>query len=336
MPQKLSVFLKNALKAAIPLTIGILIFLWVYREMDFEGIWLVLTQEVSFFWLFLSLLFVALGHIIRGIRWKYLITPLGISPRNNNLIYSVFATYLINLILPRMGEISRCAIISKYESISFTKILGTLISERMIDILTLGFLIVFTFFINLSTLNSFIKYETSLVTTLIDIFSSLWLYVGIIITLIVILIFYIFFKEKPLMQKINGILHNLWDGIRTIMHLKNRTAFTSHTFLMWLVYFLEFYVCFFAFPFTSNLSALQALFIFIMANIAIIVPVQGGIGPWHFMVIQCLILFGVNQTEAAAFALVVHGIQMLMTILLGIFGLIALPVSNKKVIKKIT
>lgn len=336
MPGKSIDFFKNALKAIIPLLIGILIFLKVYDNMEIESIWAVLQKDVKYQWIILSLVFVALGHVVRGLRWQLLIIPLGKKPKAWNAIAAVFANYLINLIIPRLGEVSRCGLISKYEKISFSKTLGTLITERIIDLLSLGIIIVLAFSLKFDFLNQFLAKETGLMNGVIDIISSIWMYVGIILFSALCWIIYKRFKETNLMKKIVQGIKNMGEGIKSIWEVKNKSRFSILTLSMWIIYFLEFYVCCFAFPFTENITILQCLFIFVMANIGIVVPVQGGIGPWHFMVIHCLILLGINNIEAAAFALVVHGTQMLMTILLGIIGLLSLPLTNKENTKTIS
>ena len=330
MSQKATIFLKNTLKAIIPLTIGILIFLWIYREIDIQAIQKELQKDIHYMWIIIPLLLVTLGHIIRAIRWKQLIAPLGKTPKTSNLIYAIFVNYLMNLILPRMGEVTRCAIISKSEKLPFSKVFGTLIIERIVDLLSLGIIIIISFSFKMQTIIQFLNQETEWTHKAIQTFSSIWLYIGLLALGILCWIGYKLFKTNSFVRKIRNIGQNILDGIKTIKLVKNKITFSTSTILMWIVYFLQFYLCFFAFQFTENLTFTQGLFIFVMANIGNIIPVQGGIGPWHFMVIHCMILFRIDSVEAATFALVVHGTQMIMTILLGIFGMIILTLNNKK------
>ena len=330
MSEKTTAFLKNALKAIISLGIGLLIFLWIYGETDLTDLWTQLRSGIHYQWIVLALIFTGLGEIVRGIRWKQLITPLGKTPKTSNLIYSVFVNYLVNLILPRMGEVSRCAIISKYEKISFTKTIGTLITERAIDLFSMIMVVFVTFLILTNYFYDFLAQKVGISGGIIEIFTSVWLYAGIIV--IAVLIWFVFtrFREVALIRKINQAAKNIWIGIKTIRQVEGKFQFCFLTLLLWVIYFCQFYFCVFAFDFTSELTPLQGLFIFVMGNFGIIVPVQGGLGTWHWMVIYSMVFLGIAESDAKIFALVVHGTQMLLSILLGIVGLIALPLNNRK------
>ena len=331
MSRKTSDFFKNLLKAVIPLLIGVLILWLLYRNTDINEIKAILQQGVIYEWIGFSLILVGLGHVIRGLRWKQLLDPLSESTtKASNAINAIFANYLINLILPRFGEVSRCGIISKCENIPFTKVLGTLISERIVDIISLGLITLFAFLLNWDALHAFSTQEANLTSGILSFFSSVWLYVGCAVFVIVCIVLYKLFRQTLFMQKIIRAIKNMFAGIKTIKYVDNKFRFIGLTLFMWVVYYFEFYICCFAFPFTENITMQQGLFILVMANISIIVPVQGGIGPWHFIVIQCLILFGINETAAGTFALIVHGTQTIMTALLGLLGLLILSVRNKK------
>lgn len=330
MSRKITVFFKNILKAVIPLAIGLLIFRWVYREMDFSTIREVLQKGVHAQWIILSLFFCAWGEIIRALRWKQLIIPLSENPRTSNVIFSVFINYLINLILPRMGEISRCAVINKYEKISFTKTIGTLITERIVDLFSLMIVMLIAFLLQFNDFFAFFAREVNWVNNISSLFSSVWLYVGLIVTVFLFWVVWTQFQEAVFIRKFKQATKNVWTGVKTIRQVNGKFRFGCLTLFLWLIYFLQFYLCVFAFDFSANLTPLQGLFIFVMANIGIVIPVQGGIGPWHFMVIRSMVFFGISGVEAAAFALLVHGSQMVFSILLGIVGVITLPLNNKR------
>ena len=132
-----------------------------------------------------------------------------------------------------------------------------------------------------------------------------------------------------LVKKIQSLLHNVWDGMKSIWLLKQKWLFLLQTICIWGGYFLYFYITFYAFDFTRDLGITVGLIAFTMSSIAVAIPVQGGIGPWHFMVIATLMCFGVEENDAAAFALVVHTVQTVWTGLTGLFSVIALPISNK-------
>lgn len=329
MSSKAISFLKNTLKTIIPLGIGLFIFLWIYGDTDITELWSKLRSDVHYEWIVFSFVFCGLGEVLRGIRWKQLLTPLG-KTKTSNVIYSVFVNYLVNLVFPRMGEISRCAIISKYEKISFTKTIGTLITERVVDLFSLILIIFVSFLLLTNDFYDFTAQKIGISESIIEIFSSVWLYVGIIVTAFLIWLTFTRFREVVLIRKIKEATQNIWAGVKTIRQITGKIKFSVSTLSLWLIYFLQFYICFFAFDFTSHLTPLQGLFIFVMANFGIIVPVQGGLGTWHFMVTCALVFYGVAEEDARIFALVVHGTQTLFSVLLGFIGVIALPLNNKK------
>ena len=133
-----------------------------------------------------------------------------------------------------------------------------------------------------------------------------------------------------LVQKAKGMLKNIWTGMKSIWYMEHKMRFVIETLLIWGGYFCYFYITFYAFEFTKDLGIVVGLITFTMSSIGVAVPVQGGIGPWHFMVIATLVCFGVNENDAAAFALVVHTVQTVWTGLCGLFGVVALPLTNRE------
>jgi uncharacterized membrane protein YbhN (UPF0104 family) len=164
--------------------------------------------------------------------------------------------------------------------------------------------------------------------TLHKIITSVWTYAALALITVSIWITFGFFKHTIIIKKIQETLLNIWEGIRTIKHMKERRLFLFYTFLIWLGYFLYFYICFFAFDFTKDLGWQNGMIAFGMSSLVVAIPAQ--VGPWHVVVIATLMGFGISQTNAAAFALCVHTIQQLIfTGLVGIIGIFALSIANK-------
>lgn len=161
-------------------------------------------------------------------------------------------------------------------------------------------------------------------------FLSPILYMVIVITLIVGFLLRKRLQASSGLHKLKLILDNLWSGLIAVKDMDRKWLFIGHSLFIWVCYFLMTFVCFFAFDFTAHLSIFVGLFIFVMGSFGMVAPVQGGFGPWHFMVIQSLMLYGVAKTPAATFAIIVHGSMTLMLILLGFIALIALPIVNRK------
>ncbi|MDR1982037.1 MAG: flippase-like domain-containing protein [Tannerellaceae bacterium] len=322
--------LRTAVKVFLPLLLGGLLFWFLYRKMNFTEIWDTIKHGVRYDILLFSLLFGLIANIVRAYRWGLLVHSLGERFKLNNLIYAVLGNYAINFVLPRVGEVWRCGIITKYEKISFSKLLGTLLIDRMSDTLTVGILTVLIFFFHFDFFTNFFARNPGLVEGFQEHFGSVWLYMALVVLISVVWFTFARLSHLTLVQKTKGLLKNVWEGMKSVWLMKRKMRFLIQTVLIWMLYFLFFYITFYAFDFTKGLGVGVGLIAFTMSSIAVGAPVQGGIGAWHFMVIATLVSFGVKEGDAAAFALVVHTTQSIWTALCGLFGIAALPLTNKE------
>ncbi len=328
MSQQIKSIVSKILKTFIPLIFGILIFWLLFRQLNFSEIMNILKSEVNFGIIALSLPFGLFANTIRGYRWNLLIKPLGYKPKKSNLVYAVWGNYAVNLGIPRLGEIWRCTIITRYEKIPFSKLLGTLLIDRLSDTIAVGTIVVVAFIMNISYFKAFFVEHPEYLNTVSNIVTSVWTYTAIILILVMIWAIFKFFKHTSIVKKAKEMLVNIWEGVRTITHMKERGLFLFYTLLIWLGYFLYFYICFFAFDFTKGLGWQNGVIAFGMSSLAVAIPAQ--VGPWHAAVIATLMGFGISQTNAAAFALCVHTIQQLIfTGLVGLVGIFALSITNK-------
>ena len=317
-------------KTFIPLIFGLFIFWLIFRKMDFKEIMSILKQDVNFWIIALSLPFGLGANIIRAYRWDLLIRPLGFNPKKSNLVYAVLGNYGVNLVFPRLGEVWRCTMVTRYEKIPFTKLFGTLITDRLADTVSVGLIVIAAFIMNVPYFNQFFAQHPETLSIFHKITTSFWLYATILIIGLSLWIFYALFKNHPWVKKTKYMLASVWEGIRSIANMKERRLFIFYTILIWLGYFLYFYICFYAFSFTKDLGWNCGLIAFGMSSVAVAVPVQGSIGPWHAMVIAVLMGFGISSIDAGAFAFCVHTIQQLIfTAAFGLFGVLALPIANK-------
>ncbi len=318
------------IKTFLPLAFGLLIFWFIFRKFDFREIVSILKQDVNFWFIFLSLPFGLAGNIFRAYRWELLIRPLGYKPKMSNLIYAVLGNYGVNLVFPRLGEVWRCTMITRYEKIPFTKVFGTLITDRLADVFAVALIVIPAFIMNVPYFESFFVQHPESFDAFNNILTSIWTYTTIVVIGLLIGLFLVVFKHHPWVKKSKQMILGVWEGIRSIFSMKEKGLFLFYTVLIWLGYFLYFYICFYAFPFTKDLGWNCGLIAFGMSSIAVAVPVQGAIGPWHAMVIAVLMGFGITSIDAAAFAFCVHTIQQLIfTTGFGLFGVLALPIVNK-------
>ncbi len=317
------------LKVILPLGLGVFILWLVYRKMDFAAIMHVLRSNVNFWVIASSLIFGLLANIVRAYRWNLLFKPLGENPQMHNLIYAVLGNYVVNLVLPRLGEVWRCGMIAKYEKISFPKLFGTLLVDRLADTLTVGLIVLAVIPLNIPFFKGYLSRNPEIFEKFNHFISSPWLYAGIFLFIAILWATFKFLGHIKIMVRLKYFLNNIWEGIKTVWYMKDKWKFLFYTFLIWFGYFLYFYICFFAFDFTKDLGWVAGLIAFGLSSVAVAVPVQGGIGAWHAAVIASLINFGVLENNAAAFALIVHTIQTVFTALAGLFGVIALPIVNR-------
>jgi uncharacterized protein (TIRG00374 family) len=298
--------------------------------MNFNEIWNVIRRGVRYDIILFSLLFGLAANTVRAYRWGLLIETLNCRFKMKNLVYAVWGNYAINFVLPRVGEVWRCGIVSKYEKISFPKLFGTLVIDRMTDTLSVALITLFIFIFNFDFFKNFFARNPQLLIAFPDDYSVLWIFLACLILAGIVWFTFTYLNHLSLVKKTKGLLVNVWQGVKSIWLMERKGLFLLQTLVIWLFYFFFFYITFYAFDFTRHLGAGVGLVAFTMSSIAVAVPIQGGIGPWHFMVIATLICFGVKETDAAAFALVVHTVQSVWTALCGLFGIVALPLTNKE------
>lgn len=321
---------RTIIKIFLPLILGCLLLWFLYRNMDITEITDVIKNGVNYKIILFSLIFGLGANIIRGFRWGLLIESLGQRFKLRNAILAVLGNYAVNLVLPRVGEVWRCGMVMKYDKISFTKLLGTLLIDRVSDTIMVGLITLSIVIFNFDFFGSFFAKNPALLDGFYSMFNSIWIYAIVVFFIVGGWFIFRYMSNFTLVKKAKDMLNNIWTGIKSVWVMKNKSLFIAETLLIWIGYFIYFYITFFAFDFTENLGISVGLIAFAMGSIAVAVPVQGGIGPWHFMVIATLVCFGVNENDAAAFALVVHTVQTIWTGLCGLVGVVALPIINKE------
>ncbi|MDD6210073.1 MAG: lysylphosphatidylglycerol synthase transmembrane domain-containing protein [Bacteroidales bacterium] len=328
MSSKIKKVSVSIIKVFLPLLLGGLLLWYIYKDIEFSSIWKVVNSGVRYEFLLLSLIFGLGANMIRGLRWQLLINPLGYKTKRWMLILSVWGNYAVNLVLPRIGEIWRCGVVSKYENIPFSKVLGTLLVDRLYDTIAVLFLLLASFCMSPRFYFSIFKGKIPFISDITV--EKILLFTAVFI--VVLLILWILVKmthRSSFFIRIKTFMLNVLTGFRSFWAMEHKWLFLFYTIGIWLGYFLYFYITFFAFGFTEALSPVYGLFVFVLTCISVAVPVQGAIGPWHFVVILGLTSLGIQQSDAAAFALIVHTLQTLWIALTGLLAVIALPVFYK-------
>jgi hypothetical protein len=265
-----------------------------------------------------------LGHISRGVRWKILIEPMGYEPKVANTFYTTMCGYFANTFLPRAGEILRCTLLSRYEKIPVTKLFGTILVERIFDLICYAVLIVITILIQIETVSDFIKSKLALLLHHKR-EVPLWLMI-ILFILIAVALYYVAkllikkYKDHRYVIKLKGYHIGLKEGFSTILHLKKRKQFFAHTIFIWTCYLMEVYIGFFALSATSSLGISAAFSVLSLATLAMIVS-PGGLGAFPFAVQQVLLIYNVDNIS---FGWLMWGVTTGIVIAVGIicFGLL--------------
>jgi len=317
------------IKVVLPLALGIFIIYYLFRDIDFKDVW-VIIKDANWGILLFSLLFGLIGHTLRGYRWELFITPLGYKAKIANLSYAIYGGYAVNFALPRAGELWKCGIVAKEEKIPFSKLFGTMILDRIFDSLTVIFICLIAFLFNMQFFITQLKQNQATFDMVLGVLKSPLLYILIAAAIATTFIIFKFFKENFIVRKVKGFLKEIIQDAKAIWNMETKGKLVFFTIGIWTAYFLYFYITFFAFDFTKDLGFTAGLIAFALSSLSMGVPSNGGLGPWQVAVIAALSLYGVNALEAKAFAVGVFGIQSLWVIIMGLFGFIMLALNKKK------
>ncbi|MDD6553822.1 MAG: lysylphosphatidylglycerol synthase transmembrane domain-containing protein [Prevotellaceae bacterium] len=322
--------LNDIMKVAFSLLLGGAILYWMYRGFDFGKVEYVLLHEMDWTWMLLSFPFGILAQMFRGWRWKQTLSPLGEHPRDSVSINAIFISYASSLLIPRIGEFARCGVLSRWDNVSFSKSLGTVVTERAIDSLLVMLITVLTFIGQIPVFMTFFRKTGTSMDAIIGKFTATGYLVTIGCALVTGIFAYYLLRKLSIYNKVKDMVTGIWQGVTSLKNVKNVPLFIFFTLAIWVSYFLHYYLTFFCFQETSHLSMACALVTFIVGSIAVIVPTPNGAGPWHFAVKTMLILYGVSQNAALYFVLIVHSVQTLLVVVLGIYGWIALQLTSRR------
>lgn len=317
----------HMVKTVLPIFLGALILYMIYADFDFTQLWSAL-QGMDMFWFAVSTFFGIMSHVIRGWRWKLTLAPLGYRPSSSVCVNAIFVSYAANLVIPRVGEVSRCVILEQHEKILFAQSLGTVVSERLLDTLMVLLITAVAVILQWPVFCTFLE-NAGFSANSETLFSSMggWLIILLSTAAIAVLLYFLV-RKMTLWKRFKSFLSNFIVGVMSLSKMKNGWVFVLETVGIWFCYFMQFYLCFFCFGFSEGLSLEAALLLFVAGSIAVVVPTPNGAGPWHFAIISIMILYGVAQTDASVFALIVHSTQTLLVAVLGIYALIMLQIGK--------
>jgi len=325
---------KQIIKFVAFFVVSVFLFWLVYRDQQSAELMKVLREDVNYTWVWVAIGLGILSHVSRALRWQLLTRSMGYQISFPNSFMGVMIGYFANLAIPRMGEFTRCGVVSKYEQVPFSKLLGTVVTERLFDILMLLILTLIVVVTQSRQVVVFLNEHEGIRDKFERLLDSGWVWGIASGCLLACVVLVWLFCRGILSKRLHSFLVGLKEGVLSVRGVSHKWLFMGYTLFIWVMYFLMMYVCFFCFEFTSGLSVLVGLTVFVLSSYGMVAPVQGGVGAWHFMVIAALLLYLPHTPEMESltktFALLTHGTMTLLYIVLGVICLLCLPVYNRK------
>ncbi len=312
--------IQNIIKFLLPIVLGGGILYWMYRGFDFDSIKEVVLHEMNWTWMLLSFPFGIMAQAFRGWRWQQTLEPVGEKTRKSVAVNSIFLSYAASLVVPRIGEFTRCGVLKRWDGVSFSKAIGTVVTERAVDSLVVLIVMGSTLLFQMSIFGTFFQRTGTSLDSILQRFSLTGYLVTGLCAVAALLLLWWLLKRLSIYNKVKATLSSIWEGICSLKKVRNLPLFLFFTIGIWLSYFLHYYLTFFCFDFTADLGIGCAMVSFVVGSIAVIVPTPNGAGPWHFAVKTMLILYGVADEQALYFVLIVHTVQTLLVILLGVWA----------------
>ena len=316
--------IRKFLSITIPFLIGLGIIYYQYTTLTSEELEKIKSSfiKADYSYIYLSLFIALFGFWSRAYRWKFALQHLGYKTKFHNDLLTVCVSYLVNLTIPRSGEVSRAALLKKYEDVPFDKAFGTIVAERIVDML------IFLLFVTIGFLSQFDTIYQYLIKNGVEFETLIWTGIlGLVLFVVFILIW--IYAEWKIILKLKQKLSGLIEGMQSILKMKDKWKYIFHSFFIWFSYLAMFYVTIFALPETSDISFDIVVMGFIFGTLAVGFT-NGGLGAYPLAVASILSLYGISEGVGTAFGYLIWVSQTLLTIFLGLLSYLLLPILNKK------
>ncbi|MBU2948545.1 lysylphosphatidylglycerol synthase transmembrane domain-containing protein [Zobellia uliginosa] len=315
--------IKKILKTALPIALGVFLVWYSYYKTSPEDRSQIIfyIKEADLFWVSISILLGILGHLSRAIRWNYLLEPLGYKPKIINNVFIILMAYFANLGIPRTGEILRATALTTYENVPFEKGFGTIVTERVIDVIMLLLLIGLTLILQTDSILGFLQNKGFNLKGLLLLMGA---------GLVGLVLFFMFIKKSThkIAIKIKGFIKGLLEGVFSIFKMKKKWAFVLHTLFIWGCYIGMLWVIKFTVPETIGLSLSELMVAFVAGSFAM-TATNGGIGLYPIAVSSALTIFGISAVSGDAFGWIMWIAQTLMIVVFGAISFLVLPLFNR-------
>ena len=312
------------LKVVAPLAFAVAVLWWMYRGFPWDELMQAVRSDMRWEWMWLSFPFGISAQAFRALRWRQVLAPMGLRPRLSTCLHAVFFSYFSSLVVPRSGEVLRCGVLHRYEGISFSRGVGSVVTERVVD---MSMVALFSLATVLTQLPVFIRFlgETGLsLSGFLQGFTATGYLVTAVCLAFIVITGIVLFRRLDFFSKTREMVNDFMDGMLSVRRVQRPWLFILYSVGIWVSYYLHFYLAFFCFDFTAGVGALAAWVAFVVGCFAVLVPTPNGAGPWHFAVKTVLVLYGVGETDAALFVLIVHTLQTLLIVVLGLEAMAAL------------
>jgi uncharacterized protein (TIRG00374 family) len=323
--------LKSAIQYTAIFLVGILFLYFVFNGTDWNDMF-EKFKRANYSWIAAGMVISLLSHFLRAYRAVMLYDALNYKVPVKNSFYAVLIGYMMNYIIPRAGEVSRCAALSKTDDIPVDKSLGTVVTERIFDMVMLLLLIGLVFILQFDMLMNYINGALDSGSTTKEGISLKWILLAVMV--VGGAAFFALrsrLKNSAIYAKIMNVLKGFSEGLLSIRNIKNPLWFIVLSLAIWGCYLLMMYFCFFAMEATQNLDFNACLTVFALGTIGMVIPAPGaGAGTYHFAIMQSLFLFGVPLEDGKAYATIVHGMQMIILLALGALASLAVLAMHKK------
>jgi hypothetical protein len=332
---RLKTILSYALRWLLPLAFTVLLVCYMFRKVDFAEMWGIVTHGVDYWWILAAMGLSVVSHVLRALRWRIQLNSLGIYPPLMALVCSIFGTYALNLVFPRLGEVWRCTYISRLEHKSFTEVVGSMVADRLTDAVMVLSMTLLAFVVAAPAIRAFlVKYPVGegIVATL----GSPWTWVVLLGACALVWAVVRFYRTYPPVEKALGWIREMWRGFASLGRMRGKGRFALYSVAIWGCYYTQLYVAFFAFPFTRQLCAepslafglVPCLVAFVLSSIGMAVP--SGLGPWNIAVMFGLAVYGIDDAQGTAFSMLQWSGQTVMLIILGVYTMAYISLTGRR------
>lgn len=323
--------MKKVLRYLIFILIGAFFIFMAFKEVKPDELWEKI-KHANFIWIGLAILAGMISNYSRAARWLIIAEPLGYKPRLSTSFHGVMVSYLVNFAIPRGGELTRAAMVSKAEKMPLATVIGSVVAERVTDLLCMGLVILLAMGVQYDIIMEFFSSSSGDQT---DAGAGGFPWLKVIAGVVVVggIVFMLIRKKLNhivLFKRINDLVDSFIEGIKGLTRIKKPIAFTIHSIVIWVMYYLMVYFCFYCIPETSHLGAAAGLTVLVTSTLAVVLPSPGGIGTFHYFVPIALTLYGIDPADGLSYATIAHASQMLMFIFFGTISLISMIVLQRK------